>query len=79
VRVVREQVLGAVGAVRLVRGGGVERVDPSEADAHELLREDYDTAEKLRGAKRLQEYLAWIRGTEKLDIQVRPSDGRRRR
>lgn len=46
---------------------------------NEALREDYDTAEKLRGAKRLQEYLAWIRGTEKLDIQVRPSDGRRRR
>lgn len=38
------------------------------------LRESYDDIESLRAADRLQAYLDWIRGTEKLDIQVRSSD-----
>ena len=38
------------------------------------LREEYDTAEKLRDADRLADYIAWIRGTNKLDVQVRTSD-----
>ena len=37
------------------------------------LREDYDTIDALREASRLQEYIEWIRGTEKLDIQVTTS------
>ena len=41
------------------------------------LREDYDSIEALRGADRLAEYIDWIRGTEKLDIEVdRPNDRR---
>jgi len=43
------------------------------------LREDYDTVAALRRADRLQEYLAWIRGTNKLDIQVTTSNDVRRR
>ena len=43
---------------------------------NEELREGYDTAEKLREADELQEYLAWIRGTKKLDIQVASSNRR---
>ena len=46
---------------------------------NEELRESYDTIEALREADRLAEYLAWIRGTDKLDIQVRTSDRVRRR
>ena len=38
------------------------------------LRESYDTIEALRAAERLQEYLDWIRGTNKLDIQVTTSN-----
>lgn len=38
------------------------------------LRADYDTIESLRAAERLEEYLAWIRGTDKLDIQVTTSN-----
>lgn len=38
------------------------------------LRKDYDTAAKLRGAERLERYLDWIRGTDKLDIQVTTSN-----
>ena len=38
------------------------------------LRESYDTAQALREAARLQEYLDWIRGTDKLDIQVTTSN-----
>jgi hypothetical protein len=41
------------------------------------LREEYDTIEALREADRLAEYIDWIRGTEKLDIDVdRPNDRR---
>lgn len=37
---------------------------------NEELRAGYDTIDALRDAKRLSGYLSWIRGTEKLDIQV---------
>ena len=37
------------------------------------LRENYDTIEALRDAERLQAYLDWIRGTNKLDIEVETS------
>ncbi len=37
------------------------------------LRSDYDTIEALRSADRLQDYLEWIRGTDKLDIDVETS------
>lgn len=40
---------------------------------NEELRESYDTVERLREADRLQEYVDWIRGTDKLDIDVRTS------
>jgi hypothetical protein len=43
------------------------------------LRDDFDTIETLRSADRLQSYLAWIRGTEKLDIDVTTSDHVRER
>jgi len=46
---------------------------------NEELREDYDTVERLRGADRLQDYLSWIRGTDKLDISVATSDHVRER
>ncbi|MES3161720.1 MAG: hypothetical protein PPP55_09155 [Halorubrum sp.] len=38
------------------------------------LREEYDTIVALRSADRLQSYLDWIRGTDKLDIDVSTSD-----
>ncbi|QAU13394.1 hypothetical protein EKH57_12095 [Halorubrum sp. BOL3-1] len=38
------------------------------------LRETYDTVEALRSADRLRGYLDWIRGTDKLDIDVTTSD-----
>jgi len=38
------------------------------------LRETYDTVEALRAADRTRGYLDWIRGTEKLDIDVATSD-----
>lgn len=38
------------------------------------LRADYDTIEALRAADRLEAYLEWIRGTDKLDINVTTSD-----
>jgi len=41
---------------------------------NEELRADYDTIDALREAARLTEYLSWIRGTEKLDIQVTTSN-----
>ncbi|CCQ36830.1 uncharacterized protein Nmlp_2676 [Natronomonas moolapensis 8.8.11] len=41
---------------------------------NEELRDDYDTIESLREATQLGEYLSWIRGTEKLDIQVTTSN-----
>jgi hypothetical protein len=41
---------------------------------NEELRTDYDTIERLGDADRLQKYLRWIRGTNKLDIQVTTSD-----
>jgi hypothetical protein len=40
---------------------------------NEELREEYDTIEKLREADRLQDYVAWIRGTDTLDIKVTTS------
>lgn len=43
------------------------------------LRADYDTIEALRGADRLEEYVAWIRGTDKLDIRVTTSTHKRER
>ena len=46
---------------------------------NEELRERYDTIETLRSADRLQGYISWIRGTDKLDIQVRTSNRVRRR
>jgi hypothetical protein len=47
---------------------------------NEELRESYDTIETLRSADRLSDYLAWIRSTTKLDIQVETSrDVRERR
>ncbi|WP_436933536.1 hypothetical protein [Halovenus marina] len=46
---------------------------------NEELRDDFDTTETLRNADRLQPYLAWIRGTEKLDIDVTTSDHVRER
>ncbi len=41
---------------------------------NEELRADYDAIESLREAAQLEEYLSWIRGTEKLDIQVTTSN-----
>jgi hypothetical protein len=41
---------------------------------NEELREEFDTVAALQGADRLEAYLAWIRGTNKLDIQVETSD-----
>ena len=46
---------------------------------NEELRKSYDTVEALRDADRLAGYLDWIRGTDKLDIEVRTSDHVRRR
>ena len=37
------------------------------------LRADYDTIEALRTADRLQEYIDWIRGTDKLRVQTTTS------
>jgi hypothetical protein len=37
------------------------------------LRADYDTIEALRTADRLQEYITWIRGTDKLRVQTTTS------
>jgi len=46
---------------------------------NEELREPYDTVEALRNADRLADYLAWIRTTDKLDIQVETSEHVRER
>lgn len=46
---------------------------------NEELRESYDTIEALRNAHRLEEYIEWIRTTDKLEIDVRTSDHVRRR
>jgi 5-methylcytosine-specific restriction protein A len=46
---------------------------------NEELREEYDTIEALRSADRLQAYVDWIRGTEKLDIDVTTSNRVRER
>ncbi|MDS0474398.1 hypothetical protein [Natrinema sp. 1APR25-10V2] len=43
------------------------------------LRDGYDTIDALRSADRLTDYIGWIRGTEKLDIQVSRSDRKRGR
>ncbi|QLG50211.1 hypothetical protein [Natrinema halophilum] len=47
--------------------------------SNEELREDYDTVDALRSAARLQGYIDWIRGTEKLDIRVSTSNRVRER
>lgn len=41
---------------------------------NEELRDDYDTIDALQTADRLQGYIGWIRGTDKLDIQVTTSN-----
>ena len=46
---------------------------------NEELRESYDTVETLRNADRLGEYIDWIRGTDKLDIDVTTSNRVRER
>jgi 5-methylcytosine-specific restriction protein A len=46
---------------------------------NEELRAEYDTIDALRAADRLSAYLSWIRGTDKLDIQVETSDRNRGR
>lgn len=43
------------------------------------LREDYDSVAALADADRLADYLDWIRGTDRLSIQVDTSDHVRRR
>jgi 5-methylcytosine-specific restriction protein A len=43
------------------------------------LRESFDTVDALREADRLQKYIAWIRTTDKLDIETRTSDHVRER
>lgn len=43
------------------------------------LRTDYDTIEALRSADRLDGYLEWIRGTDKLRTNVDTSDAVRER
>jgi len=43
------------------------------------LREEYDTTAALRDAERLADYLDWIRGTDKLDVDTRTSDHVRER
>ena len=43
------------------------------------LAAEYDTIEALREADRLAGYIEWIRGTDKLDIQVETSDRARKR
>ncbi|MFB6119420.1 hypothetical protein [Halosegnis sp.] len=62
----------------------VELCRPCHKQIHALftneeLRETYHTVERLREADRLAEYLAWIRGTDKLDIDVQTSDHVRER
>ncbi len=42
------------------------------------LRERFDSVAALRDADRLEGYLSWIRGTDKLAIQVETSDRVRR-
>jgi 5-methylcytosine-specific restriction protein A len=46
---------------------------------NEELRAEYDTVEALRAADRLDAYLEWIRGTDKLDIEVTTSNRVRER
>lgn len=46
---------------------------------NEELREAYDTIDALQSADRLQGYIGWIRGTDKLEIQVTTSDRVRER
>ncbi|ERH04241.1 MAG: hypothetical protein J07HR59_01371 [Halorubrum sp. J07HR59] len=38
------------------------------------LRESYDDIDRLQSADRLAGYLSWIRGTDKLDVDVRTID-----
>ena len=57
--------------------------DPQAVQEHHLrpelftndeLRSEYDTINALRSASRLTEYLSWIRGTNRLDINVETSN-----
>lgn len=62
----------------------VELCRPCHDQVHALftnaeLRESFDTVAALRGADRLADYLAWIRGTDKLAVETRTSDHVRRR
>ncbi|ADJ15584.1 hypothetical protein [Halalkalicoccus jeotgali] len=45
---------------------------------HHELKQEYDTVEALRGAERLQSFLAWIRKTDKTHVRVDDSDRVRR-
>lgn len=38
------------------------------------LRESFDTVDALRGIDRLQDYIAWIRATDRLHVGTRTSD-----
>jgi 5-methylcytosine-specific restriction protein A len=42
--------------------------------SNEELRASFDSIDALQSADRLADYLSWIRGTDKLDIQVDTSD-----
>ncbi len=46
---------------------------------NEELRADYDTIAALRSADRLDDYIEWIRGTDKLRIAVETATDRRNR
>jgi 5-methylcytosine-specific restriction protein A len=43
------------------------------------LQDEYHTVEALRGADRLEDYLEWIRGTDRLAIRVETSNEVRER
>ncbi|ESS06973.1 MAG: hypothetical protein A07HB70_00754 [uncultured archaeon A07HB70] len=62
----------------------VELCRPCHDQIHALftnaeLRESFDTADALRTADRLADYLDWIRGTDTLRVATRTSDHVRRR
>ena len=45
---------------------------------HHELKQEFDTVERLRGADRLQSFLAWIRKTNETDVQARETEHVRR-
>jgi len=62
----------------------VDLCRPCHEQVHALftndeLRESFDTITRLRDADRLTDYLAWIRTSDKLAIDVRTSDHVRER